>query len=150
MQARLTVGELARLVGLSKQTLIYYDREGEFRPSQVDPNNGYRYYTADQLEVLDTVLELREMGVPLKEIRAHMASRTAGETLALLRSQAAAARERVAHWELVRRRLDRKIGSLEALSDPDGPWLVELPAEPVALEPVAGSRGLLDVHVALK
>ncbi len=150
MQARLTVGELARLVGLSKQTLIYYDREGVFRPSQVDPHNGYRYYTADQLEVLDTVLSLREMGVPLREIRAHMASRTAEETLALLREQQRAAAEKMRRWDLVRRRLGRKIRSLEALADPDGPWLVDLPAEPVALEPVAGRRGLLDVDVALK
>ena len=58
MQAQLTVGEMAKLVGISRQTLIYYDREGVFRPSQVDPDNGYRYYTADQLEALDTILNL--------------------------------------------------------------------------------------------
>ena len=43
MEIRFTVGELAKLGGLSKQTLIFYDREGVFRPSYVDPANGYRY-----------------------------------------------------------------------------------------------------------
>ena len=150
MQARLTVGEMARLVGLSKQTLIYYDREGVFRPSQVDPDNGYRYYTADQLEALDTILNLREMGVPLREIKVHMAARTAEETLALLREQERAAEAQMARWDLIRRRLQRKVKSLEALTGPGGAWLADLPEMPVALEPVNGDRGLVDVDVALK
>lgn len=149
MQARLTVGELARLAGLSKQTLIFYDREGVFRPSQVDPQNGYRYYTADQLETLDTILNLREMGVPLREIRAHMASRSAAETMMLLREQKLAAESKIARWDLVRRRLERKMESLKALENP-GRWLVDLPALPVALEPVGGRRDLLEADMALK
>lgn len=150
MQARLTVGEMARLVGLSKQTLIYYDREGIFCPSSVNPDNGYRYYTADQLETLDTILNLRDMGVPLRDIRAHLRSRTAEGTAALLREQERRAREQVSHWEQVARRLARKVESLERLTAAEDAWLTELPEEWLAVEKVGGGRGLLDVDVALK
>ena len=150
MEARFTVGEMARLVGISKQTLIYYDREGVFCPALVDQNNGYRYYTADQLEILDSVLLLREMGVPLKEIRAHMEAPTAEETIAPLQEQQRAAAEKLEHWGLIAQRLERKLESLKDLTARDSRWLTERPAEYLAVEPVRGDRGLLAVDVALK
>ena len=50
MKLRFTTGELARLHGVSKQTLIFYDKIGLFRPAYVDPDNGYRYYSASQID----------------------------------------------------------------------------------------------------
>ena len=73
MKPRFTTGELARLNGISKQTLIFYDRAGVFSPNEKDPRNGYRYYGADQLEVLDPSLILKDMGLSLQEIRASAA-----------------------------------------------------------------------------
>ena len=152
MEIRFTVGELAKLGGLSKQTLIFYDREGVFRPSYVEPANGYRYYSADQLEALDSILILREMGLSLREIRAHLEARSGPETVALLREQHQAVQNKIADWTLIGRRLERKLESLEALaaSRADGAWLVERPLEYLAAEPVEGARGLLEVDVALK
>ena len=37
-------GEFARIVGVNKRTLHYYDEEGIFRPAHVEPN-GYRSYS---------------------------------------------------------------------------------------------------------
>lgn len=39
-----TVSQFAQMCGVSRQTLIYYDREGIFSP-QVVGENGYRYYS---------------------------------------------------------------------------------------------------------
>ena len=61
MKLRFTTGELARLHGVSKQTLIFYDKAGVFCPREKDPHNGYRYYTEDQLELLDHILMLKDM-----------------------------------------------------------------------------------------
>ncbi len=65
MATLFTVGEMAKLSNISKQTLIFYDRKGVFSPNYVDPDNGYRYYSADQLELLDNILILKEMGLSL-------------------------------------------------------------------------------------
>ncbi len=41
-----TVGELAKMAGVSARTLRYYDREGLLKPSAVT-EAGYRLYGAD-------------------------------------------------------------------------------------------------------
>lgn len=151
MKIRFTVGQLAKLSGISKQTLIYYDRQGVFCPKQVDPNNGYRYYTPDQLEVLDSVLLLREMGLSLKEIKLHMSHRTAGRTMELLKEQQAAVQQKIDHWSTIFCRLDQKIQTLQSLkSGKTAPFLQQLAPAWLLYEPVGGDNTLLDLDIALK
>ena len=64
-----TAGEFAAIHGMSKQTLLFYDKIGLIKPAFVDENNRYRYYSAKQMEVLDTISMLKEVGMPLAEIR---------------------------------------------------------------------------------
>jgi len=64
-------GEFAKLTGVSKQTLIFYDKQGIFKPSVVDVNN-YRYYSFSQLETFTLIYMLREMNVPITEIKANL------------------------------------------------------------------------------
>ena len=64
----MTTGELARLMGITKETLFHYDEIGLFQP-EIVKENGYRYYAIYQMEVLNTILLLRDLGMPLKEIK---------------------------------------------------------------------------------
>ncbi|MFD4295377.1 MerR family transcriptional regulator [Rhodococcus sp. NPDC058505] len=66
-ESRLTVGEVARLVGVSVRTLHHYDEIGLVRPSGRTPS-GYRTYSAADVERLHRVLTYRELGFPLEEI----------------------------------------------------------------------------------
>jgi len=61
----LTIGELARRSGLSLKALRLYDARGILPPARVDPGNGYRYYSADQLEQARTIALLRRLDMPL-------------------------------------------------------------------------------------
>jgi DNA-binding transcriptional MerR regulator len=61
----LTIGELARRSGLSLKALRLYDARGILPPARVDPGNGYRYYSADQLERARTIALLRRLDMPL-------------------------------------------------------------------------------------
>ena len=65
---RFTTGEFAELCGLNRRTLHYYDEIGIFHPSYVG-DNGYRYYTIDQLDRLNLIVTLRDLGVSLEDIR---------------------------------------------------------------------------------
>ena len=87
MATLFTVGEMAKLSNISKQTLIFYDRKGVFSPNYVDADNGYRYYSADQLELLDNILILKEMGLSLEEIKSFMENRSVELALSLMREQ---------------------------------------------------------------
>ena len=56
MENLFSIGELSKYQHISIQTLIFYDKIGLFRPAYVDPHNGYRYYSANQIDFLDTIL----------------------------------------------------------------------------------------------
>lgn len=60
------IGELARQLGVSADTLRFYEREGWLpRPERAE--NGYRSYRADDLEHLRLLLDLRRIDLPLEE-----------------------------------------------------------------------------------
>lgn len=63
----LTVGQAAALSGVSVRTLRYYDQIGLLKPQQIG-ENGYRYYTQENLQTLQQILFFRELEFPLKEI----------------------------------------------------------------------------------
>lgn len=63
--------EFARLAGIPKKTLLYYDEIGLFHPMRVEPN-GYRVYSWYQLDRLALIAALRDLGVPLKQIREYL------------------------------------------------------------------------------
>src|SRR5690348_9006480 len=64
-----TVGELARLTGITVRTLHHYDEVGLVRPSQ-RTSAGYRMYDDGDVLRLQQVLLLRELELPLDEIAA--------------------------------------------------------------------------------
>ena len=53
---------------IAESTLRYYD-EKEFSSVHCDPQTNYRYYTIDQFSLLDTIKFLRQLNIPLKEIK---------------------------------------------------------------------------------
>jgi len=64
----LKIGEFARVGRVSVATLRYYDQYDLLKPSALDPDTGYRYYTLDQLPRLNRILALKDLGFPLDEI----------------------------------------------------------------------------------
>ena len=69
------ISEMAALHGVSRQTLILYDKNGLLKPVKV-AENGYRYYSVEQIPRLRQICLLKEVGVPLAEIRAHLEAPT--------------------------------------------------------------------------
>lgn len=64
----MTIGEVARLTGVTIRTLRHYDRIGLLPPSEVT-GAGYRLYDDASLRRLHMILLFRELEVPLEEIR---------------------------------------------------------------------------------
>ena len=64
----LSIGEFAKLRGVSVKSLRYYERVGALKPAYVNEESGYRYYSINQISDLDMVTTFIELGVPLKEI----------------------------------------------------------------------------------
>ena len=69
MKTLFKIGEIAELFHLNIKTLRFYDEIDLVKPEVVDPDTGYRYYSTAQFEQLNTIRYLRELDVPLNEIR---------------------------------------------------------------------------------
>lgn len=74
MRANLTIGEFSTLTHLSVRTLRRYHEAGLLEPETIDPFSGYRYYTADQIPGAQVIHRLRELDVPLAEVKAILAT----------------------------------------------------------------------------
>jgi len=70
----LPIGRFARVSGLSIGALRHYDEVSLLRPAVVDRDTGYRRYRAEQLAVARLIARLRDLEVPLDEIRRRMRS----------------------------------------------------------------------------
>lgn len=63
----LTVGEAAKELGINKNTLLHYDREGVIK--SIRDENNYRYYHINQVKNIRVILNFRKLGFSLEEIR---------------------------------------------------------------------------------
>ena len=63
------IGEIAAFFNVSVKAMRVYEKMGILKPVKIDEKTGYRYYTADQVKQLDALLELRELGFSLAEIK---------------------------------------------------------------------------------
>lgn len=63
------IGEIAKLVNVNVKTVRYYEELGLFTPAHVDKWSGYRYYDDKNIEKLEQILYLKELGFSLKQIK---------------------------------------------------------------------------------
>jgi DNA-binding transcriptional MerR regulator len=70
MRVRLAIGDFAKMTHLSIKALRHYHDVGLLEPAEVDPVTGYRFYHPGQLATAQVIRRLRDLGMPLEEIRA--------------------------------------------------------------------------------
>lgn len=79
----LSITEMAKLRNVTSETLRHYDRIGILSPSYIS-KSGYRYYSIRQYEKLGTVVELRKMGMSLKQIQQYFENRNLEKSIEIL------------------------------------------------------------------
>ena len=68
------IGDFSRIARVSSRLLRFYDEIGLFAPAHADPQTGYRYYTVAQLEQLNRILVLKELGFNLDQVQQILSS----------------------------------------------------------------------------
>lgn len=66
----LSIGEFSNICKVSAKTLRYYAEIGLILPEEVNPENGYRYYSVGQLETMLFINRLKAYNFSLEEIKA--------------------------------------------------------------------------------
>ena len=149
-----TIGEISKHQNISRQTLIFYDKIGLFRPAYVDPENGYRYYSAAQLDYLDTICIMKKFGFSLDEIKAHMKSYTLDTSLIALRKQLTIIDRQIKDLQLIKSRVAHRCAQLEQSaairSDSAAVSVETVKSQHLLLQEVASPYTLEAVSIATK
>jgi MerR family transcriptional regulator, copper efflux regulator len=101
----LTIGKVARRVGVRPSAIRYYERQGMLRPN-LRSSNGYRFYSDDAVKLLLFVKRAQSLGITLKEIKPLL-------TLASQGQQPCSHVKQLARKHV--REIDHKIRELQAL-----------------------------------
>jgi len=72
-QGYMTVGEIAKKIGVTVRTLQYYDKEGLLSPS-AESEGGRRLYTDKDLVTLHQIISLKSLGFSLEDIKQRLIS----------------------------------------------------------------------------
>jgi DNA-binding transcriptional MerR regulator len=79
MERVLTSGDLARATGETVRTVRFYEEEGLLRPGGTS-EGGHRRYSRGDLEQFQLILDLRELGLSIPDIRGLLATRAGCRT----------------------------------------------------------------------
>lgn len=64
-----SIGDMAKICNISARQLRYYDEMGVIKPSYRNPDNGYRYYTEEQISHLVFLSELKNIGISNESVQ---------------------------------------------------------------------------------
>jgi DNA-binding transcriptional MerR regulator/effector-binding domain-containing protein len=104
------IGEFSKITGLTIKTLRFYHEKEILVPAGVDPETGYRYYDARQIDKARIIAQLRGLEFSLDQIREVLISADdEGDILDYLERQKATLQEKSLQWRHAAGALDRII-----------------------------------------
>lgn len=74
MAELLSIGAFSRMTFLTVKALRHYHDEGLLAPASVDAHSGYRYYRPEQVATARLIRRLRDLDLPLEEVREVLAA----------------------------------------------------------------------------
>ena len=63
----ITITQLAKKFGISRATILYYEKKGLLKPRSRS-ENGYRWYGNDEAKTLETILAYRSFGLSVEKL----------------------------------------------------------------------------------
>lgn len=72
MSQYMSIGKVSKLKNVSIKSLRYYDQIGILKPAFVNTETNYRYYTEEQLYLLDAITVCIKLGIPLKDLNSYV------------------------------------------------------------------------------
>lgn len=107
-----TTGEFADLFGINKKTLFHYNDIGLFIPKKILPN-GYRYYCQSQVELFNVILQLKQLNMPLKDIKEFLDNRNEEMVLDLFSKKIHEIDDEINKLNNIKKKLSNKITLIE-------------------------------------
>ena len=137
MKNYFSIGEAAKAVQTTTETLRHYDRIGLVKPSTRDEWTNYRYYTEEDIVRLNTVRALQLMDLSLQEIKKVLEYNDLEKIVDFLAQAEKKADEKIAALQYSKSKIqlakadyERK---LQAHKNPNGSFIKEIPERIILL-----------------
>lgn len=153
MDDLIAISEMAKLYGITRQTLIYYDEIDLFKPVKVDCK-GYRYYSRRQIPYLREICFLKSVGVSLKEILEHFKDRSAIKEMKLLKEQRNRIAQEVSRLNKLRDSINQRIRLYEQSVEAEDvnirePFIRRFPAQRLLFHEYVKPINRENLHITL-
>lgn len=106
------IGDVAKMFHISVGSLRHYEQAGLLKPEYTDPETGYRYYSARQFEVLNTIRYLRVLDMPLGQIGEFLGNRDIDVIEDKLLNQKKLIKKKRRELETIERKIDHRLQHL--------------------------------------
>lgn len=141
---KLKIGAFSKLMQVTVKTLRHWEQEGLLLPHEVDEWTGYRYYLVDQMQKVNAIRRLQEMGFSLDEIRSLYEADSHTPDLRQLDAKIASCEEELRQLQLRRERLHRMVDAQKQIDRMETISMQTLPAIVVA-----SYRGIINSYAEL-
>lgn len=153
MDDLIAISEMAKLNGISRQTLIYYDDIDLFKPVKVDAK-GYRYYSRRQIPYLREICFLKSVGISLKDVLAHFQDRSAAKEMELLKAQRTKILQEIARLNKLRDSISQRIKLYEQSIEADNvhikePFIKNFPSSRILFKEYVQPINRENLHITL-
>ena len=136
------IGEFAQIAQVSARQLRHYDQLGLLRPDHTDQQSGYRYYSIRQLQRLNRILALKDLGLSLEQIRPLLEDQiSSAELRGMLTMRRAQVEQSLQAEEARLRHIDSRIAEIDRQGRIEG---YDVVVKPVAAMPFVSLRRFFD------
>jgi DNA-binding transcriptional MerR regulator/effector-binding domain-containing protein len=105
---------MSKIFNLNVRTLRYYDDIGLLKPAKVDENSGYRYYSSDQFERVDTIKYLRALDISISQIRRFFENSDIEEMAEIMEEQEAEIRRKKDELTTIENKISNRLKQLRS------------------------------------
>lgn len=127
------IGEISKLYNISSDILRYYEKINLIKPDYVG-ENGYRYYSKNQIWKLNNIRNLRNLGVGLKEIKDFLEERSLKSVTETLEFQLKKVDENIKKLNFLKEEIENKLENInffKEFKNFDKPLLKFIPARKI-------------------
>lgn len=111
---KLSIGQVSKLYDISLDTLRHYDKIGLLKP-EINPKNGYRYYSFQHMDQLGLILATKELGISLSDIKNIIKSEDINEYKNLILRQEQLIKEKIKQLEKLQKRIEENKGIFDTI-----------------------------------
>ncbi|MBN1500784.1 MAG: MerR family transcriptional regulator [Spirochaetes bacterium] len=122
----LSIGQIAKLCGVSTKTLRHYDKLGIFKPEYPDPETGYRFYKKEQLFWLVMIKRLKYRFFSLEEIAEFIGNTGIRDIEKMFMEKEAEIDKKIAELKTAKKLLNGKLAYFKQIGELEAEGLINM------------------------